>query len=185
MRKTISFSMISLLFIFIAALYAQQTFDVDKVEGDKKIIKIRKGGDMLHYDLLDLTDAQKKEFKKLDLACEKEIVSTKNQLDVARLELEVELDEENPDMKSINSLIDKIHSMEAEIEKKRIATEFKKRDLLTEEQKKNWSMRGLRGKKDMIMFRGDELDDLMWFRGGKSQESLAPKIKREIEIHEE
>lgn len=181
MKKISLFSFITFSIILMTMAYAQQTMDVDtRIEGDKKIIKIRKGGDMLH-DELNLTDEQKKDFKKLDLAHEKEIISTKNELDVAKLELDVELDEDNPDIKRINSLIDKIHSLEAEIEKKRIATEFRKRNLLTEEQKKYFN---LRGRKEVIMLKGDAPDDLMWFQGGKMLESLPPKIERKIEIRE-
>jgi len=183
MKKRMLFGAMSLILMISMTAVAQKTVDVDtKVDGDKKIVKIRKGGGDFEQDLLNLTDAQKKEFKKLDLAFEKDIVSTKNELDVARLEMEVEMGEDNPDLKKINGLIDSIHQKEATIEKKRVASEFKKRDLLTDEQKKNWVMRGPQMKKDIIMLNSGEPENLMWIGDDETHLPMPPKIEKRIEI---
>lgn len=166
--------------LFSTLVLAQKSVDVDtRVQGDKKIIKIRQGEDMLN-SRLNLTDEQKKEFKKLDLAFEKETLSLKNELGVKKLELDVELEEANPDLKKINSLIDDIHSMQASMEKKRIASEFKKRDLLTDEQKKSWRPRGLGRQKDILMLKDDEPFDFMWLG-----DETPARIERRLEIKEE
>ncbi|MBN1466686.1 periplasmic heavy metal sensor [candidate division KSB1 bacterium] len=159
---------------------AQKSMDVDtRVQGDKKIIKIRQGEDILNSKL-NLTDEQKKEFKKLDLAFQKETLSLKNELGVKKLELDVELEETNPDLKKINSLIDDIHTLQASIEKKRIAGEFKKRNLLTDEQKKNWRPRGFGMQKEILMLEEDEPLDFMWFG-----DEPPARIERRAEIQEE
>lgn len=192
MKKTSIFAVISFLMIFTAALVAQeQTIDVDvetDTDGPQKIIKIRKGDDVEHIvfnqaDMLNLTDEQKKEFKKIDLAFEKDIISTKNELEVARLEMDVAMDEDNPDLKKINNLIDTIHAKEASIEKKRIATDLKKRDLLTDEQKKNWTLhRPGHMKKEIIMLKGDGADDMMWFGDDDTHLPAPPKMKRKMKV---
>ena len=165
--------------MFSPVLFAQNSVDmVTHMNGDKKVIKIKKG-DHPGDELLNLTDEQKKEFKKLDLAFAKETLSAKNELGVKRLELDIEFQEDNPDLKKINSLVDDIHSMEASIEKKRIANEFKKRDLLTDEQKKNWSLHRPMMQEKVLMFKGDVPQDMMWF-----DESMDPQIERNIEILE-
>ncbi|MBN1560251.1 periplasmic heavy metal sensor [candidate division KSB1 bacterium] len=178
--KKVTFTFMVCTIIFSTLLLAQKSVDVDtRVQGDKKIIKIRQAEDMLN-SRLNLTDEQKKEFKKLDLAFEKETLSIKNELGVKKLELDIELEEANPDLKKINSLIDDIHSMQASIEKKRIASEFKKRDLLTDEQKKNWRPRGLKGQKDILMLKDDEPFDFMWHG-----DETPARIERRLEIKEE
>ena len=126
---------------------------------------------------LNLTDLQKKEFKKLDLAFEKQSLPTRNELDVKRLELEVELEEENPDIKVINGLIDAIHDLEAKVEKLQIATELQKRDLLSDEQRKDWKPNRLHRGKEIIMFRGDAHHDMML---GSDEEEII--IEKEVEI---
>lgn len=186
MKKTTPFLSVAILLILgTVLLYAQpeQNKDVDiKMQGDKKVIKIRKGGDFFVQEQLNLTQDQKKEFKKLDLALEKDIISSKNELEVTQLELEVALEENEPRLNKINSLIDKIHNLEAEIEKKRIANEFKKRDLLTDEQKEKWRPRRPSINKEIIMFKGDRPRNLLWF--DEHDLPVPPKIEREIEIIE-
>ncbi len=191
MKKAVLFGCASLLILCSAALFAQeQNIDVDvdaDAGGEHQVIKIRKGGDIEHImfdqkETLNLTDEQHKQFKKIDLAFEKDILSTKNELEVARLELDVELDEDNPDLKKINGLIDSIHDKEAAIEKKRIANELKKRDLLTDEQKKNWTLHGPHMKKQIIMMRGDGPGDLMWFGDDDLSLPTPPKIRKEKRI---
>ena len=184
MKKQYFLRIFAVIILFSLASFAQHTIDVDtKIDGNKKIVKIHKmGGDNV---LLDLTDNQKKEFKKLDLAFEKETLSLKNELGVKKLELDVELDEENPNLNKINGLIDDIHATEASIEKKRIATQFKKRDLLTDEQKKNWTFHSPNLKKEIIMLKGDSEHDMMWFHDGDLPAPMKKEIRHEIEIHDE
>jgi Spy/CpxP family protein refolding chaperone len=191
MRKASLLALMSFLVIFTGVLLAQEkTIDVDVTadgDGDAKVIKIRKGGDIEEIilnenDDLDLTEEQRKKFKKIELAFEKDIISTKNELEVAQLELDVEMDEDNPNIGKINGLIDDIHKKEAEIEKKRIASELKKRDLLTDEQKKNWKLRGPHKiRKEIIMLKDGE-HDMMWFGDHGDFPPAPPKIKKEKKI---
>lgn len=156
--------------------------DVDKIEsefeGGKKIIKIHKGEPL---DPLNLTVEQNKEFKKLDLKFKKETLSLRNEVEIKRLEQEVELDAEKPNLTKINTLIDDIHKLEAEIEKKQIAINLQKRDLLTPEQKKVWHdmPHGL-GKRNIIIKKDIINDPLL-------QHHIAipssERIEEEIEIH--
>ena len=184
MKKSFAFIFAVLLILLSVSLMAQHTIDVDThVIGDKKIIKIYKDGAPCGHDPLNLTDSQKKEFKKLDLAFAKETLSMKNELGVKELELDVELDEENINLKKINSLIDDTHTLKASMEKKRIATELKKRDLLTDEQKKNWTLHP-QMKKEIIMLKGDSPHDMMWFHDGDMSMPMEKTIEQEIEIHE-
>jgi len=186
MKKLMLFGVMTLILTLAMTAVAQKTVDVDTmVDDDQKIIKIHKGGGDFTQDLLNLTDAQKKEFKKLDLAFEKDIVSTKNGLDIARLEMEVEMTEDIPDLKKINGLIDTIHQNEATIEKKRVANEFKKRDLLTDEQKKNWVMHSPQVTKKIIMLNGGEAENLMWFGDDEMHLPMPPKIEKKVEIKTE
>ncbi len=189
MRKVTMFSLMSFVLIFTAALVAQdKTIDVDvETDGEKRIIKIKNGDDIEHIVLddglgLNLTDEQQQKFKKLDLAFKKDILSTKNELELAQLELDAEMDEENPNLGKINGLIDDIHKKEAEIEKKRIATELKKRDLLTDEQRKNWTLRGPHKiRKEIIMLK-DGKHDMMWFGDHDGPLPAPPQMKKDVKI---
>ena len=136
---------------------------------------------MLSLNPLNLTDEQKKEFKKLDLQFEKETIALKNELELKELEKEVELESESPDLKKINSLIDKVYSLRSDIDKLKMATEFKKRDLLTEEQRKNWHPM-IGGIEKIIMLKGDDDHDMMWMHDEHLSLPHDKKIEKKIEI---
>lgn len=174
-------SVILFILAFSLSLLAQQrTVNVDtKMDGGKKMIKVTKCVD----DALNLTDEQKKEFKKLDLQFEKETLAKRNEIGVKKLELDVELDEDNPDLKAVNSLIDSIHKLEADIEKSKIAIHLKKRDLLTDEQKKSWNNKPQKIDKKIIMLKGDNPQKLQRFGNFDEMTDLPIEIEEEIEIY--
>lgn len=127
------------LALFAGIANAQpQNMKIDDGPG-KRRIKIEKELLPKH---LNLTDEQKKAFKKLDLDLQKEILPLHNELDVKRLELDAEKTEEKPDLKKINALIDDIHHLAATIEKKRTAVNLQKRALLDDEQRELWDTEG-------------------------------------------
>jgi len=174
---------IAIVLLLGAPLVAQHMLKVDTAnDGRKKIILIEKRGDMA-CDPLYLTDAQKKEFRKLDLQLKKETVSLRNELEIKQLEKQVELDADSPDVKKLNTLIDEIHNLQANVEKKQLAIELKKRDLLTEEQRK--SRHPLMGgmERNIFMLKGDAPHGLMWMDDGDVDSPGEREIEEQIEIH--
>ena len=182
MKTTQSFLALATIIALMTPLLAQHDVDIETIDdGVKKIVRIQKGGDMI-MDPLNLTDSQKKEFKKLDLQFEKETISMKNELELKALEKEVELESDSPDLKKLNALIDAAHALQASMEKKRMAIELKKRDLLTEEQRKNWHpMVGMKEHK-IIMLKGDGEHDMMWMHDEDIDIPHGKKIEKKIEI---
>jgi Spy/CpxP family protein refolding chaperone len=184
MKKSSTFIFTILFMCSLAPLMAQHSIDMDTESiGNKKIIKIYKDDAPFEHDPLNLTDSQKKEFKKLDLALAKETLSMRNELGVKELELEVELDKENIDIKKINALIDEAHKLKASLEKKLMATEIKKRNLLTDEQKKKWTFHPP-VEKEIIMLRGDAPHNMMRFHDNGMRMPMEEMLEEEIEIHE-
>lgn len=185
--KTMTLSLALAFFMMMTPVFAQHhDIDVETTEVDgKKIVKIHKGGDFF-IDHLQLTDEQKKEFQKLDLQFEKETITLKNELELKQLEKKVELDAESPSLNTLNSLIDDIHKLEANMEKKRLSTEFKKRDLLTEEQQKKWRPMGNRIEEKIIMLKGHGDHDMLWMHDKdfdiNFDEPSKKKIEKRIEI---
>jgi len=69
---------------------------------DHKVIKITQGG---RWDDLDLTDEQRREFKRLDLEHKKSTLTARNQLEVSEAELEYAMDAEDVNLRDVNRLI--------------------------------------------------------------------------------
>ena len=183
MQSTHFYLAFAMALFLVAPLTAQQKLNVDTDnDGHKKIIRIEKQGGMT-CDPLNLTDAQKKEFKKLDLQLKKETISLRNELELKQLEKQVELDEDSPDVKKLNALIDETHKLQADVEKKQLAIDLKKRDLLTDEQRKNWhpSLGGGMEKK-IFMFKGDAPHEMMWMDDGEMSSPNEKEIEEKIEI---
>ena len=185
MKKQIFVAASALLLAASILLAQEHVVNVDtKADGDEKIVKIFHGetGEAMAEEL-NLTEAQQKDFKKLDLAFEKETLAMRNELGVKKLDLEIALDEDNPDLKEINSLIDEIHQGEANIAKQRVATQLKKRALLTDEQKKNWVMHSpMHTERKFIMHGGPE-DNMLWLDEGDMDMSAPRHVEKEVMIH--
>ena len=123
-------------FVFAALTVVLAADKIVKIQTDdnvdRKVIKISHGG---KWADLNLTDEQRREFKRLDLEHKKSTVAARNQLEVSEAELEYVLDADDVNLRQVNNLIDDIYDQKAELEKQKIATRLKKRDLLTDEQK--------------------------------------------------
>lgn len=196
MKKVIIFAGLLLIFALSLTTMAQEEPKSPEHRIEKKVIRLKEGpradrlqevlGDMPDHlmDLdLKLTAEQQKAFKKLDLAYEKETLSLRNELQVKRLEIEVETDEETPDVKKINSLIDDVYKLKAEIEKKSIATELKKRELLTPEQRQELGNGKLGPHKRMMFMNQRTPRALQWFGRDISLDSDDDgDVETEIEI---
>ncbi|RPH89998.1 MAG: periplasmic heavy metal sensor [Calditrichaeota bacterium] len=176
MKKITIFAGLLFVFALSLTLFAQEEPKVPEQRIEKKVIRLKEGphadrlqeilGDMpahLSGSDLKLTEEQQKTFKKLDLAFAKETLSLRNELQVKRLEIDVETDEETPDVKKINTLIDDVHKLQAEIEKKEIATELKKRELLTPEQRKELGNAKLTPHKRMMFLNQRSPRSFKWF----------------------
>jgi hypothetical protein len=170
------------ILVLVTPLLAQHKIDVQTSnDGHKKIMRIHNGGDMLG-DPLNLTDAQKKDFKKLDLQFKKDTISLKNELELKKLEKEVELEADSPDLKKLNPLIDATHSLQASMEKKKMAVEFKKRALMTKEQLKHWRPMTGHIEKKIIMLKGDGAHDMHWIDDIDFDMPIEREIEEKIEI---
>ena len=157
----------------------QHIMKIDDAPG-KRVVKLDKDPLPRH---LNLTDEQKKAFKKLDLGLQKEILPLRNELGVKRLELEAEKIEEKPDLKKINILIDDIHRLAAAIEKKEAAVDLQKRALLDAEQRRLWDEEPPFGRRLKLMLNRFGPDRLMWLGDefpGDWAERLREKFEGEI-----
>lgn len=173
-------------FLSLAVTAQEHIIKIDRNGPEKKVIKIEK--DLLppHFNL---TDEQKKAFKKIDLGFKKETLPLRNELEVKQLELEAEKTEDQPDLKKINPLVDDVYRLQASIEKKRIAADLQKRSLLDAEQRKAWDDEGPFEGRNLRMRLSGEPDRLMWFQNDQSEgwekklgEDIEKEIEREIEI---
>jgi Spy/CpxP family protein refolding chaperone len=186
LKKLLAISTFFTLFLTIAAFAQERVVQIDDQGPAKKIIKIEKN---LPPSLLNLTDEQRKAFKKLDLDLQKEILPMRNESDVKQLELEAEKTEDQPDLKKIYALIDDIHRLQASIEKKSVAADLQKRSLLDDKQRKIWDTDGPFGRKFLMLTNPFDDDKFMRFNdeflqkwGKKLPEDDGENIEREIEI---
>ena len=162
---------LTILIAFALPIVAQEetkmdvTVQVDDDDDGAKKVFIKKMGPGL-----DLTEEQQAQVKDLRLQQEKEILPLENDLRVKRLDLKIAMkDKDNVNMGKVNSIVDDIHKIKAELEKKKIAHDLKFRALLTDEQKKKHDAMdmGMRNR-DIRIFkhRSGECpggEDLMWF----------------------
>lgn len=86
-------------------------------------------------DELKLTKEQKQEIKELRVKLQKELVPLRSKLQIARLDLQTEIDAEKPNRATINSLIDETAKIRAEMAKLNISHRLTVAQLLTPEQR--------------------------------------------------
>ena len=189
-----------LLVAFVLPLVAQEkhmdvTVEVDEDSPGQKKIFIKKMGD----GGLDLTYEQKAKVRDLKLDHQKDLLPLQNDLRVKKLDLKIAT--KNPDdvnMGQINAIVDDIHKLSAELQKKKIAHKFKFRSLLTDEQKKKYDAGG--GMEENVrvirrkMIHGPGGEDMMWLGDSDDEvemlhdfdidieEHMAPHPKKKIEI---
>jgi Spy/CpxP family protein refolding chaperone len=186
LKKFLAISSLFTLLLSIAAFAQEHVVKIDDQGSGKKIIKIEKNLAPFH---LNLTDEQRKAFKKIDLDLQKEILPLRNELDVKQLELDAEKTEDQPDLKKIYAFIDDTHRLQASIEKKSFAADLQKRSLLDAEQRKMWDADGPFGRKFLMLTNPFDDAKLMRFNdefqqkwGKKLPEDDGENIEREIEI---
>jgi Spy/CpxP family protein refolding chaperone len=83
---------------------------------------------------LNLTDQQMDELAKLRLENQKEMVKLRADLEVLQIDLEILLDEKEPDKAKVYAQLDKINKLRNELSKNRIDFALKRRAILTAEQ---------------------------------------------------
>ena len=142
------------------------TITVDKDDTGHKKVFVKKVGPGL-----DLTDDQQGKAKDFKLDHEKEVLLLKNELRVKRLDLRIAMkDKDNINMGTVHSLVDEIHKLNAELEKKKITHDLKFRSLLTDEQKKKYDARNEMDKEIRIMKHkighGPGGEEMLWFGDG-------------------
>lgn len=91
----------------------------------------------------DLTDEQKLKIEEIHNKSEKKVMQYKADLKIKKAELEKLKIADSPSQKDINSKIDEISSIKANIEKEEIAKLFSVRNELTAEQKSDFNIKSI------------------------------------------
>ncbi len=160
------------------------TVKVDKDDDGHKKVFIKKIGPGL-----DLTEEQKAKVKDLKLQHEKDTLPLQNDLRVKKLDLKIAMkDKDKINMGKVNSIVDAIHKLNAEVEKKKIAHKLKFRSLLTDEQKKKHDAIGGHDHEVHVIKRhigghGDE--DLLWIGEGDEHIDMLRDIDIDVEVDED
>ena len=94
---------------------------------------------------LNLTEDQKQSIQKLHLKLQKELLPLRTELQSKMLDYKGEMIGNKPSQNKINSFIDDISKVKAEMQKKQVAHKFELRGILTEEQIEIWD--ALKGQK--------------------------------------
>lgn len=173
---------------FVLPVIAQEhnvdvTVDVDD-EGHKKVFVKKLGGGGL-----DLTDEQKEKARDLKLEGQKELLPLENELRVKKLDLKIAMkDLDKVNLGKVNSIVDEIHKLNAEIQKKKIAQKLKFREILTDEQKKKFDAGAGKKEHEIRIMRRHMLDGpggekMMWF--GTDDEEIEMLHDMDIEIEHE
>ena len=154
----------------------------DDGDGPKKVFIQKFGGG------LDLTDDQKTKVRDLKLQHEKDTLPLKNDLRVKKLDLKIAMkDKDNVDKGKVNSIVDAIHKINAELEKKKIAHKLNFRSLLTDEQKKKHDAMG-GGDHDIHVIKrhigghGDE--GLLWIGEGEEHMDILRDLDIDVNVEE-
>lgn len=84
---------------------------------------------------LDLSDEQKTEIKAIHLAQMKETTPLRDDIKINKARIDAEVKKDNPDMKSIVSLVEANAKLMTDIQVKSIESRIKVRSLLTDDQK--------------------------------------------------
>jgi Spy/CpxP family protein refolding chaperone len=179
-----------LLLVFAMPLLAQEEHKMDVTvemdeegDGHKKVIIKKFGGG------LDLTDDQKVKVRDLKLQHQKDVLPLQNDLRVKILDLKIAMkDKDNVNMGKVNTIVDGIHKLNADLEKKKIAHKLKYRSLLTDEQKKEHDAMG-GGDHDIHVIKrhigghGDE--GLLWIGEGDEHMDVLRDFDIDIEVNDE
>jgi Spy/CpxP family protein refolding chaperone len=182
------FSIILLSLLFASAfLFAQEDVDIDvqAIPGEGEMMFLDEG-DLVQIP--NLTDEQQATLRRMSLELKRELLPIRSKLESKRLDYEFVMLEQPPDLNKIYTLIDDISSLRADMQKKRIAHQFKVRDILTDEQKKVWDKMSAHHFPGIL---GDERRVIKIQKGGEgSDEELqetpqgdkTKHLKRRIEI---
>ena len=92
-------------------------------------------------DIPDLTEEQKAQMKEIKKASRESMKPQHEELRAVREKLGALKSADNPDMKSINQLIDNKHVLEAEMDKAKMATHLKALSVLNPEQRKAFKLK--------------------------------------------
>jgi Spy/CpxP family protein refolding chaperone len=87
---------------------------------------------------LNLTDAQRKEMRKLRLDMQRKNIPIESQIRLARLEIREEMTSEKPERAKIEKQMKQVADLELQLKLNRLDHQFAVRALLTPEQLKNW-----------------------------------------------
>jgi Spy/CpxP family protein refolding chaperone len=88
------------------------------------------------FAALDLTDAQRDRMADLHERQQRKAIQARAELQIARMDLQKLMKADSPSATSINSQIDRLARMRADMQKSRVATLLETRALLTPEQRK-------------------------------------------------
>ncbi|MCF8459375.1 MAG: Spy/CpxP family protein refolding chaperone [Flavobacteriales bacterium] len=126
----------------VVALLVGNSFAQDKMANEP--VRMHKRGELRQEkgqhdkmaDIPNLTDEQKAKIKDIKDENRKKCEPQRAEMKELRTKLHEMKTSEKPDLNEINSLIDKLASMKAEVEKSKTAAELKVRSILTPEQLK-------------------------------------------------
>jgi len=136
MKKAIVL-IVCLLFVAGYAGFAQNSVNVqvEKEAGCTPKVIVMGGDECMG---LDLSEKQQKDFKIARLENDKARLAWKNKLEAKNLDFAAELLKDNPDIATLNAIVDETAKYQAELKKLDLALKFKQRAMLTDEQKKLW-----------------------------------------------
>lgn len=132
--------MLAVFLSMSAAIVAQSLNSGEKRlihEPDRVLLDENRKGPM---DRLNLTDAQKEEFKKSMMALQKELKPLRNELDELNAHQKTLVSADQPDLKAINKNLDKIGELKTEMAKIQVKHRLDMRAQLTEEQQMKFDM---------------------------------------------
>ncbi len=135
--KNIKWFLITLLLLNIGNAMAQKADSV----------KFHRHNGRMMYGIPNLTDDQKKKIKDLKTPHAKEVLPLKNQLAEKKAHLRTLQTADKADMNAINSTIDDMTQLQAQITKKNSAHTQAIRKILTDDQRIAFDMRETSGKK--------------------------------------
>lgn len=179
-----------LLLVFALPLLAQEEHKMDVTvevdddgDGPQKVFVKKMGGG------LDLTNDQKEKVRDLKLLHEKDVLPLQNELRVKKLDLKIAMkDMDDVNVSKVNSIVDAIHKLNADLEKKKIAHNLKFRSLLTDEQKKEHDAMGMMDHNVHVIKRhicGPGEEGLMWFGEGDEHMEMLRDLDIDVQVDED
>lgn len=122
------------LFGLTALTFAQQGNQKNNDQRMEKMREIRQNRNM-QLGIPDLSDQQKEQIQDIRLNTRKEMMPLQNRMREKAARLKTLRTAEKADMNAINSVVDEMSSLRAEIMKVRLASEQEIRSLLTDDQR--------------------------------------------------